>query len=257
MPGEDAFQRPDHGRPAAPAGFAGSRTSKLLATAVAVFALAWSVAARAAEGCAPAITTAEQANSNLPAHILRAIGVVETGRRDPLTGAFGAWPWSVNAAGDSRVFETRDQAIAFVQDAQARGIRSIDVGCMQINLMYHPHAFASLEQAFTPEANVGYAAALLLDLHERTGNWATATGAYHSATPDLSEGYARRVQAILNGELLAPTLPALWTVPASRTSSVVMMSAAARRVQVIEPGSPPLRMITLRGSANLPHVYHP
>jgi hypothetical protein len=65
------------------------------------------------------------------------------------------------------------------------------------------------------------------------------------------------VQAILNGELLAPALPALWTVPALPTSPVVMMSAAARRVQVIEPGSAPLRLSLLRGSANLPHVYHP
>jgi hypothetical protein len=257
MLGEDAFQLPERGRPVAPRTFAGARTSTLLAMAVVVFALASSGAARAAEGCSSAISTAEQTNNDLPAHILRAIGVVETGRRDPLTGAFDAWPWSVNAAGDSRVFETRDQAIAFVQDAQARGIRSIDVGCMQINLKYHPNAFASLEQAFTPEANVGYAAALLLDLHERTGDWATATGDYHSATPGLSEGYARRVQAILNGELLAPALPALWTVPALPTSPVVMMSAAARRVQVIEPGSAPLRLSLLRGSANLPHVYHP
>ena len=36
--------------------------------------------------------------------------------------------------------------------AAAAGERNIDVGCMQINLMHHPDAFASLEEAFEPVA---------------------------------------------------------------------------------------------------------
>ena len=46
--------------------------------------------------------------------------------------------------------QTRQQAVAAVQALQARGVRSIDVGCLQVNLMYHPIAFASLDDAFDP-----------------------------------------------------------------------------------------------------------
>ena len=41
---------------------------------------------------------------------------------------------------------------------RAQGARSIDVGCMQVNLLHHADAFASLEQAFDPVANARYAA---------------------------------------------------------------------------------------------------
>ena len=37
--------------------------------------------------------------------------------------------------------------------ALERGVRQVDVGCMQINLQSHPHAFASLEDAFDPGSN--------------------------------------------------------------------------------------------------------
>jgi hypothetical protein len=218
------------------------------------------MAAQADAGCGPAIDTAEREN-NLPARILQAIGIVESGRRDPLDGQRTAWPWSVNAAGDSHLFETREQAIAFVQAAQARGIRSIDIGCMQINLLYHPDAFASLEDGFTPETNVRYATAFLLDLHQRTGDWAAAIGDYHSATPELSGDYARRVQAVMAGE--APgTLPFADTVPAIRTAAVVSASpviltnAAARRVRVFEPGGVAAATMP-QSAARLPRVYYP
>jgi hypothetical protein len=245
-------------RGSAPGWAGGSRKFLPVLTATALLALACCCAARAEEGCAPAITTAERANGILPAHILRAIGVVESGRRDPVTGQLAAWPWSVNAAGDSRVFDTRDEAIAFVRDAQARGVRSIDVGCMQVNLMYHPNAFASLEEAFTPETNVRYATAFLMDLRQRTGDWTTATGNYHSAAPGLSEDYARRVLAVLNGQPFAPAFPPIRTVPPVwRFSPDAQISAEARRIQIIEPGTTPVHRSILPSAAKLPHVYYP
>ena len=61
----------------------------------------------------------------------------------------------------------RRQAIAAVKALQARGVRSIDVGCMQINLSYHPHAFRDLDQAFDPHANAAYAERFLTQLYRR------------------------------------------------------------------------------------------
>ena len=48
-------------------------------------------------------------------------------------------------------------------------MRSIDIGCAQVNLMHHPDAFASLEQAFDPMANADYAARFLKQLHDTHG----------------------------------------------------------------------------------------
>ena len=80
----------------------------------------------------------------IPNNILLGIGLQEAGRR--VGEGVTIWPWSVNAAGTGRVFDSRDEALAWVQERQAAGIASIDVGCMQINLRWHPEAFVSPAQ---------------------------------------------------------------------------------------------------------------
>ena len=94
-------------------------------------------AARPGTLCRPAIAAAEQASA-IPPQLLAAIGRVESGRRDPASGVMAPWPWTINAEGQGSFFDTKAQAIAAVQALQARGVQSIDVGCMQVNLMHHP-----------------------------------------------------------------------------------------------------------------------
>jgi Transglycosylase SLT domain len=151
---------------------------------------------RPAEGllCRSAVGAAER-GAGLPPHLLAAIARIESGRRDPLTGAVHPWPWSVNAEGQGFFYETKAEAIAAVRAMQARGIQSIDVGCGQINLMHHPDAFPSLEVAFDPLANASYAAHFLKELFEQTGDWNKATAMYHSATPEIGAEYQQRVLA--------------------------------------------------------------
>ena len=93
------------------------------------------------------------------------------------------------------VFDTKRQAIAAVEALQAQGMRSIDVGCVQVNLMHHPQAFVSLDQAFDPLANARYAAQFLTQLREKTGDWLLATAHYHSATPEFGNTYQSKVTA--------------------------------------------------------------
>jgi hypothetical protein len=100
-----------------------------------------------------------------------------------------------SASWKGHFYQSKADAIAAVQAARASGIQSIDVGCMQINLMHHPAAFASLDQAFDPRANAVYAADFLTALFAQTGDWGSATGAYHSQTPGLSDDYRQRVAA--------------------------------------------------------------
>ncbi len=144
--------------------------------------------------CRQAIRAAEQAAA-IPSQLMAAIGRIESGRRDA-NGVVHPWPWSINAEGVDHVFETKGEAVAAVRTMQARGMKSIDVGCMQVNLMYHPKAFASLEQAFDPAANATYAARYLNELFTQTGSWPKATAAYHSATPERGTPYQQKVAAI-------------------------------------------------------------
>jgi hypothetical protein len=144
--------------------------------------------------CRLAIEVAERRHA-IPSRLLHAIGRVESGRPDPATGEVHPWPWAVNVEGRGSFHDTKAQAIAAVAAMHRLGSRSIDVGCMQINLMYHPNAFAGLEQAFDPMANADYAARFLRRLFEQTGTWAKAAAWYHSATPELGDAYQKRVMA--------------------------------------------------------------
>jgi hypothetical protein len=138
--------------------------------------------------CETAVTSAEFV-SRLPPRLLHAISLTESGRLDPASGSVRAWPWTINAAGEGQFFETRQDAVAAVKALQARGVQSIDVGCMQVNLMYHPRAFSSLEEAFDPRANAEYAARFLNALYAEGKDWAHAIAAYHSETPALGDAY--------------------------------------------------------------------
>jgi hypothetical protein len=170
----------------------------------------------------------------LPDGLLLAIGQVETGRPDPLSGRLEPWPWSINDSGEGHYFDSAQQAIASVAARQALGSRSIDVGCFQVNLLYHPDAFANLAEAFDPAANGRYAAAFLNRLHEQSGSWATAIALYHSADPLEGQRYSGRVmQAWSTGGTFA-RIPFQFAVqPGDRV--VIRLSAAAASVRVVVP----------------------
>jgi hypothetical protein len=198
--------------------------------------------------CRAAIALAERA-AGIPAQLLAAIGRVESGRRDPASGSFAPWPWSVNAEGQGFFYDTKAEAVAAVRRMRADGMRSIDVGCLQVNLMHHPDAFASLEAAFDPVQNAAYAAKFLNDLYAQTSSWPKAAALYHSANPELGEPYQRKVLAAwpdenrLAGQSPPPSFA--WGSGAARpafgTASVPVRRIDAGLANVpipIAPGSP-------------------
>ncbi|SFP65209.1 transglycosylase SLT domain-containing protein [Tranquillimonas alkanivorans] len=125
---------------------------------------------------------AAQERHGIPENLLLGIGLQEAGMARG--GRLTVWPWAANAAGEGRIFDTREDAMAWVRERQRDGMESIDVGCLQINLRWHPKAFADLNAAFDPARNAEYAARFLKRLHARTGDWRDAAGAYHSFTPE-------------------------------------------------------------------------
>lgn len=144
--------------------------------------------------CAAAVA-AEEARSGIPKRLLAAISLVESSRWDARSGTSVAWPWTVTAEGKGRFFPSKAAAIAAVRRLQAKGVTSIDVGCMQVNLHYHPTAFRSLDEAFDPERNVAYGARFLMELKRDHGSWQRAVQHYHSSTADRRIPYQRKVYA--------------------------------------------------------------
>jgi soluble lytic murein transglycosylase-like protein len=129
----------------------------------------------------------------IPPELLAAVARAESGRWVDSAKASFAWPWTVTAEGEGRYFTTKAQAIDAVRRLKARGTRNIDVGCLQINMQYHPKAFPSLDAAFDPMENAIYAAQFLTGLHAETHSWTRAVQLYHSSNPDLHNHYAVHV----------------------------------------------------------------
>lgn len=178
----------------------------------------------------------------LPVHLLLAIGQVESGRHDPATGRLLPWPWSIHAGGADYALATRAAAATVAGVFQAHGIGSIDVGCFQVNLRYHPGAFASLPQAFDPHANADYAARYLRSLFDRSGRWDSAVAAYHSADPTLGAAYRARVMRAWVGDDAAPRR-------AGEDDHVILMDAAAAAIPVYTARTAPR---ALRAALGLP-----
>jgi hypothetical protein len=171
---------------------------------------------------------------------MAAIGRVESGRRDPQSGEWHPWPWTINAEGQGFFYDTKAQAVAAVRLLQGKGVRSIDVGCMQVNLMHHPNAFATLDQAFDPQTNAAYAARFLTRLFAQAGNWPSAAALYHSATPELGADYQRRVLAVWPDEKKHQrenVEEAQRSVVANAWAATLSTSSPSNRVTVFLPSN--------------------
>ena len=130
---------------------------------------------------------------NIKNHLLETILSVESGIYNHNTNRFEAWPWSVNVNGKGYRYDSKEEAIAAVENFQAQGYKSIDVGCMQISLKFHGDSFASLQDAFDPDKNVEYAAQFLTKLYEKKGDWQKAAMAYHSKVLSHASSYKNRL----------------------------------------------------------------
>lgn len=157
--------------------------------------------------CAQATAAQERAHG-LPHRLLNAIALAESGRWDENRRASIAWPWTVTSGGDGRHFPTRQAALAEVRRLKAKGATNIDVGCMQINLFHHGHAFASPEHAMDPVANVSYAAQFLRQLYGATGDWMEAAGRYHSSTPERGQNYRAKIARLWDQAKREPVMVA-------------------------------------------------
>ena len=224
-----------------------------LALFIASFAVAPVYAMRPdAELCRAAIGMTER-TTGVPDRLMQAVSVMESGRRDT-DGTVWPWPWTINVEGVGEVYESKREVIAAVQRHQAGGARSIDVGCMQVNIKHHPEAFASLDEAFDPVTNARYAARFLQQLLVQTGSWPRAVAGYHSLTPDIGAEYARKVMAIWARPEPRPGTASPTAKPPPAPPQVTAANVAPDTPLVSSPaaslpGTAPARILAMPGAA--------
>lgn len=130
----------------------------------------------------------------IPTHLLAAISSVESGRWNDTVKMALPWPWTINASGKSYYLDSKAEAVKKAKALLLQGIRSVDVGCMQVNLKHHPKAFETLNDAFDPQRNVAYAAKFLRGNYDGASSWVQATASYHSKTPKYGKKYLSRIE---------------------------------------------------------------
>ena len=127
----------------------------------------------------------------IPLGILYAVGLTETGRRGAL------YPYALGAEGQTVFAKNMADAMASFEAMRHRGVRLIDLGCMQINHYYHGDKFESVQAMFNPARNVDYAARFLKELKQREGSWTMAVARYN-AGPNNNPAQKRYVCHIVD-----------------------------------------------------------
>lgn len=130
------------------------------------------------------------AKYDVPLGVLYAVGLTETGHKGSLH------PFALNIAGKTVRAGSAAEAIALFNDSEAKGIRLIDLGCMQINHHYHGAEFRSVDDMLVPSLNVDYAARFLSQLRTQEGSWTMAVARYH-AGPDNDPAQKRYICAVI------------------------------------------------------------
>jgi hypothetical protein len=161
----------------------------------AVPAMAAAPAAPGAPDLCLAAADAAAARHGIPAQMMRAITLVET--RRTVDGVTGPWPWTLNIGRTGYWHRTRTEALAHAEREMARGERSIDLGCFQLNHRWHGGNFSGPDEMLDPWLAADYAARFLGELHAETGDWMRAAGLYHSRTPAHSARYQGLVRRTL------------------------------------------------------------
>lgn len=148
--------------------------------------------------CLPELAAAEERH-HVPPGLLLSMALVESGRRDPLSGLTAPWPWTIQAAGRSHFYETGNDAAREAKAFLQGGNGFIDVGCLQVDLFHHPDAFPTLEAAFDPVTNIDYAAQYLATLAHTRGSWLEAVAAYNAGNPSDGIAYLAKVLYLWKG----------------------------------------------------------
>lgn len=137
--------------------------------------------------CLAPIVQAEK-DYKLPPGLLLAVALVESG------GSGVPQPHILNVGGRVLFPKTEADAARHLRDAKGKVRGKVWAGCMQLSLGHHKGAFTPIEKIVNPEANVRYAAKLLLRLRAATGSWGGALAQYNGGNRKTAHIYRCKVQ---------------------------------------------------------------
>lgn len=140
----------------------------------------------------PAYQIAAQ-RADIPAVVLYAVALQESGMT--IKGRRVPWPWSLNVAGETRRYATRNHACTDLkQSLREWPSTRIDVGLAQINLGYQKDRYNHPCDLLNPYRNLAIAASILRKHHTPGDDWLIAIGRYHRpAGGEPAARYRRQV----------------------------------------------------------------
>ncbi|WP_374252090.1 transglycosylase SLT domain-containing protein [Xanthobacter sp.] len=136
------------------------------------------------------------AKYQIPLQILYAVALTESG-----TGS-GLQPLMLHIEGKDHLPASLPEALAMFRAANDRGVKLIDIGCMQVNWYWHREEFQTLEEIFDPRLNVEQGARFLKELRQRHGSWTMAVARYN-AGPANTVGQHRYVCKVMKNLVAA------------------------------------------------------
>lgn len=133
----------------------------------------------------------------LDPYILYAVALVESAQINDRLAA--PWPWALNRQGRAIIPSSRFEARGILNEALNKGIRSIDVGLMQVNVRWNGHRVRRPDDLLDPETNIRVGADVLTEaIDSAPGDLALGIGRYHTGWRNDADAYryGRHVLAI-------------------------------------------------------------
>lgn len=134
------------------------------------------------------IISNEERNNGIPVGMLSSIAEVESKQN----------PYAINANRKSHNFKNQNDAVKYVKQLSAKGVKNISVGCCQLHYATHLKNFESINDMLTPQKNISYAAKLLKGLYNKYGSWEKAIKMYHTSKPKYHNTYYKKVMKNYN-----------------------------------------------------------
>ncbi len=141
-------------------------------------AAVFSSAAPGARKLPPPAYQLAAAQAQVPANLLYAVALQESGRIR--NGHTVPWPWTLNVAGQARRYATRLGACADLRQAlRVIPATRVDVGLGQLNVGYQQQRVRQPCQLLEPYRNLRLAATILREQYNPGQSWLMAAGRYH------------------------------------------------------------------------------
>jgi hypothetical protein len=156
--------------------------------------------------------------AGIPATLLWAVALQESGLK--WGSRLAPWPWTLNVAGVSVRFATREYACQGLRRALRRVPPTrVDVGLAQVNMGYHGKRASTPCELLDPYGNLAVAAALLLELHQPDESWIVTAGRYHHPAGGAEAArYSNALRQRLTGLQRAARSPR-WAPPLDTVAS--------------------------------------